>query len=391
VYGAAWTLQEIATTVRDIATSGGRAIAVPTHVTQFALGPQPRVSAFCLGIRDMARHVQAQSQLDLFASPATPPQAVGAVAVSPAMVALARHLPRQIYLGTSSWTFPGWQGLVYDCVTSASVLARHGLSAYAQHHLLRTVCVDRTFYAPLPAADYATYAAAVPDDFRFVVKAHAWCTQPTRRDPSHASGRSHIPNVYFLHSGYATEHVVEPCLSGLGTKAGLILFQFSPLDVQTLGGPQHFAMRLHAFLEALPYGPVYAVELRNRQLLSPAYREVLTDLGVCHCFNIHPSMPALHEQMRVVPPETMSTLLVRWMLHPGRRYDEAKTRYQPFDRIVDDDHDNRQTIARLCQAALAAGHTSFVIANNKAEGSAPCTVFRLAEDVVQAVAGATTL
>jgi uncharacterized protein YecE (DUF72 family) len=113
------------------------------------------------------------------------------------MVALARRLPRQIYLGTSSWTFPGWQGLVYDRAAAASVLARHGLSAYAQHPLLRTVCVDRTFYAPLPAADYATYAAAVPDDFRFVVKAHAWCTQPTRRDPSHASWRSHTPNEFF--------------------------------------------------------------------------------------------------------------------------------------------------------------------------------------------------
>jgi uncharacterized protein YecE (DUF72 family) len=136
---------------------------------------------------------------------------------------------------------------------------------------------------------------------------------------------------------------------------------------------------------------VYAVELRNHQLLSPAYREVLTDLGVCHCFNIHPSMPALHEQMRLLPPEAMPTLLVRWMLHPARRYEEAKTRYQPFDRIVDDDHDNRQTIISLCLAALAAGHPAFVIANNKAEGSAPCTVFRLAEDVVQAVAGATAL
>ncbi len=136
---------------------------------------------------------------------------------------------------------------------------------------------------------------------------------------------------------------------------------------------------------------MYAVELRNHQLLSPAYREVLTDLGVCHCFNIHPSMPALYEQMRLVPPEAMPTFLVRWMLHPACRYEEAKTRYQPFDRIVDDDCDNRQTIANLCLAALAAGHPTFVIANNKAEGSAPCTVFRLAEDIVPAVAGAAAL
>ena len=339
----------------------------------------------------MARHTQVQSQLDLFASPATSPPAVGAATVSPVMVVLARYLPRQIYLGTSSWTFPGWHRLVYDCTASASILARHGLAAYAQHPLLRTVCVDRTFYAPLPAADYAIYAAAVPDDFRFVVKAHTWCTQPTLRDPSHVRWHSHAPNEFFLHPGYATERVVEPCLSGLGPKVGPILFQFSPLDVRALGGPQHFAVRLHAFLEALPRGPVYAVELRNHQLLSPAYREVLTDLGVCHCFNIHPSMPALHEQVRLVPPETMPTLLVRWMLHPRRRYDEAKTRYQPFDRIVDDDRDNRQTIARLCLTALAAEHPTFVIANNKAEGSAPCTVFKLAEDVVQAIASAAAL
>ena len=339
----------------------------------------------------MARPAQAQSQLNLFASPATSPPAVGAAIVSPAIVALARHLPHQIYLGTSSWTFPGWQGLVYDRAVSASVLARHGLAAYAQHPLLRTVCVDRTFYAPLSAADYAAYAAAVPDDFRFVVKAHAWCTQPTLRDPSHARWRSYTPNEYFLHPGYATEHVVEPCLSGLGPKAGPILFQFSPLDVPALGGPQHFAVRLHTFLEALPRGPVYAVELRNRQLLSPAYREVLTDLGVCHCFNVHPSMPTLHEQMRLIYTETMPILLVRWMLHPAHRYEEATTRYQPFDRIVDDDHDNRQTITSLCLAALATGHPAFVIANNKAEGSSPCTVFKLAECIVQATVDASAL
>jgi len=38
VYGAARTLQEIATMVRDMATSGGQASAVPTHVTQLASG-----------------------------------------------------------------------------------------------------------------------------------------------------------------------------------------------------------------------------------------------------------------------------------------------------------------------------------------------------------------
>jgi hypothetical protein len=87
----------------------------------------------------------------------------------------------------------------------------------------------------------------------------------------------------------------------------------------------------------------------------------------------------------------MSTLIVRWSLHPARRYEEAKTRYQPFDRIVDDDRDNRQTITSMCLAAIGAGRPTFVIANNKAEGSAPCTVARLAECVVQALSGVSAL
>src|SRR5262249_53988119 len=289
-----------------------------------------------------------------------PPPGVGAAAVSPAIAAVARGVPSPLYLGTSSWAFPGWQGLVYDRAASASTLARHGLAAYAQHPLLRTVCLDRTFYAPLPAADLAAYVAVVPDDFRFMVKAHAWCTHPGRRDPSRSGPRGYAPNEYFLHPGYATEHVVEPCLTGLGDKAGPILLQFSPFDVPAVGGPQRFAARLHAFLEALPRGPLYAIELRNTSLLTPAYHEVLIEVGVCHCFNIHPSMPALPEQSRIVPPESMAALIVRWMLHPARRYEEAKTRYEPFDHIVDDDPHTRQGIATLCRPALEAGRPAFV-------------------------------
>lgn len=334
----------------------------------------------------MAKRLLSHTQLDLFGSPPAPAplSGVGAVAVSPDLAALAGRLPAHLYLGTSSWAFPGWQGLVYDRAAAPSALARHGLAAYAQHPLLRTVCLDRTFYAPLPAADLAAYAAAVPDDFRFIVKAHAWCTQPVLRDPRHSGLGGHASNAYFLHPGYATEHVVQPCLTGLGDKAGAILFQFSPLDVSAVGGSQRFAARVHAFLAALPHGPQYAVELRNASLLTPAYCAALGDLGVCHCFNIHPSMPALQEQMRVVPPEDMPALMLRWMLHPARRYEEAKTRYQPFDRLVDDDPHNRQSIATMCRAALAAGRPAFVIANNKAEGSAPCTVSRLAACLAQA-------
>jgi hypothetical protein len=75
-------------------------------------------------------------------------------------------------------------------------------------------------------------------------------------------------------------------------------------------------------------------------------------------------------------------LIVRWNLHAGFGYEEAKARYAPFTRLVDEDITNRVSLARLCLDAAARGQPAFVIANNKAEGSAPLTLIRLAEQIV---------
>ena len=58
-------------------------------------------------------------------------------------------------LGTSSWSFPGWRGLVYEGQHAQATLSRKGLAAYAAIPLLRTVSLDRTFYADKP--DWALF------------------------------------------------------------------------------------------------------------------------------------------------------------------------------------------------------------------------------------------
>ncbi len=93
-----------------------------------------------------------------------------------------RLLPVDIRLGTSSWFFPGWRGLVYDGVHPQVTLSRKGLEAYGQIPLLRTVSLDRTFYAPISAVDYARYASQVPEHFSFVVKAPAIVCDAVMRD-----------------------------------------------------------------------------------------------------------------------------------------------------------------------------------------------------------------
>jgi len=318
-------------------------------------------------------------QLGLFPDePQAPPEApVGPVPVADSLSEVAARLPKGLRLGTSSWSFPGWDGIVYDRRASQSTLSRYGLEAYAAHPLLRTVGIDRTYYRPITAESFRAYADAVPDDFRFLVKADRLLTSPL--DPEGHSIRD--PNPRFLDVAYAVEHVVEPMLEGLGKKAGPLLFQFSPIPPNLVGGRAAFLDRLHRFIEALPEGPLYAIELRTPAFLTEDYTQLLESTRATHCYNVHPAMTPLDRQLELVSPFYQPALVVRWMLHAGLKYEAAKDRYEPFDRIVDEDSDSLECIAVAVLDALVAERPAFVIANNKAEGSAPLSMFRLGERI----------
>ena len=55
------------------------------------------------------------------------------------LAALGERLPDSIALGTSTWSFSGWHGLVYAEEYPSNVLARSGIGAYAQHPLLNAM------------------------------------------------------------------------------------------------------------------------------------------------------------------------------------------------------------------------------------------------------------
>ena len=140
--------------------------------------------------------------------PSTRPResAVLAAPATAESIDIAQKLSPQIYLGTSSWSFPGWDGLIYTGVFSDQKLARDGLPAYAQHPLCRTVGIDRTFYAPISERDYARYASQVDDSFRFLIKAPMAITSSYVR--SHEGVFS--DSRYFLDVEYALRWFAWP-------------------------------------------------------------------------------------------------------------------------------------------------------------------------------------
>lgn len=302
----------------------------------------------------------------------------------------APHLPPEIRLGTSSWFFPGWRGLVYEGIHPQASLSRKGLAAYAQIPLLRTVSLDRTFYAPISAADYARYASHVPEHFSFVVKAPAIVCDAVMRDEE---GREKVANPNFLNAAVATREFVLPCLEGLKGKAGPLVFQVSPLPHSLVEDASLLVERLEAFFAALPcklgaHKPIYALELRNPELLTPRLMRMLGRAGVRYCVGLHDRMPEVERQeaaLRALDGEELGPLVVRWNLHRGFRYQAAKQRYEPFDRLVDEDVETRRVLARMAARTAKAGQKVWITANNKAEGSAPLTVLELAREIARQI------
>ena len=302
---------------------------------------------------------------------------------------LAAALPAQAHLGTSSWSYPGWAGLVWDKAYADSLLSRQGLTAYAQQPLHRAVSIDRGFYRPLTASQYERYAGQVPPGFRFTVKAPSLVADAQVR--AEGSGQGKAPNPAFLHPELALKEFIQPALEGLGDKVGALVFQLSPLTPAMLARMPQQLERLHALLQALPdirgVAPdgVVAVEVRDPEWLTPDFVAVLREAGATYCLGLHPKLPPIEAQLPLLRALWPGPLVCRWnlnRLHGPFGYEDAAKKYGDFDRMLDPDPDTRAVLARVIRGTTAAGHKAYVTISNKAEGCAPLSVRALARAIV---------
>jgi uncharacterized protein YecE (DUF72 family) len=312
-------------------------------------------------------------------------------AQDPGMHALARAMPAQLRVGTSSWAYPGWDGLVWDGTYAPAELSKNGLGAYAAHPLLRCVGIDRSFYRPLTVFEYAAYARQVPDDFRFVVKAPSLVSDALVRQED---GRGRESNPAFLDPTLALETFVAPALQELGHKLGVLVFQLSPLPRADLRRLPELVERLRTMLLAQPGlkgeapDAVMAVEVRDKEWLSPTIAPllaaVLQECGATYCLGLHAKMPPLAEQLPLQRALWPGPLVCRWNLNPvhgAYGYEEAERQYSPYNRLMDVDEPTRALLARTLLGVTGAGQNAFVTVSNEAEGCAPLTIASLAEQL----------
>lgn len=337
-------------------------------------------------------------QDDLFGpvegQPAQPPRAttvrasaVQAAAHPPELFALRQQLPAQLRMGVSTWSYPGWADIVWNGVYDASVLARKGLAALSAHPLMRTVCVDRTFWRPLSTEQYAQFASQVPDDFRFVVKCPNAVTDAWVRSEE---GKGQKRNPGFLDANLAVQQFVVPALEGLGHKLGVLVYQLSPLPRDLLMHPSTLFERLGKLLTAtrqsLANAPevIVAVELRDPDLLGDAFAQVLKANGSTMCLGLHGKMPDIDEQLVTLRKLWPTPLVCRWNLNHSfgpLGYSLAQEKHAPFNEIRSADPHTRQVLARTIHGICDAGKAAFVTISNDAEGCGPLSIQLLAQEL----------
>jgi uncharacterized protein YecE (DUF72 family) len=291
-------------------------------------------------------------------------------------------VPPEIRFGTSSWTYPGWHGLVYQKAYPKSRFSQDCLAEYAAFRhgegmLFRTVGIDHTFYHPPAVPQLSHYAAQVPQGFMFCAKAWEEITVPVYARHARYGSKAGAANPRFLDAALCKELVLAPAREGLGATMGPVIFEFqrSGLD------PQSFFEKLDRFFSRLPAG-LFAVEIRHPSLLGPRYRDLLKAHGVAHVYNHWSGMPALSAQHAALERTlTAGFTIIRLLTPLGVSHADAVRRYAPYDRLVQPIPPMRTDTLALIDQAVAEQKSVYVLVNNRAEGNAPLTIQALADQL----------
>jgi uncharacterized protein YecE (DUF72 family) len=303
--------------------------------------------------------------------------------------AAAELAARGVYVGTSSWKYEGWLGQLYTPEryfwrgrVAASRFQRECLAEYAG--VFKTVCVDAAYYDFPRAESLRRLADAVPEDFRFGFKVTDAITIKKFPNLERFGERAGKPNPDFLNAELFASAFLGPCET-IRPKVGVLIFEFSRFWPSDYGSGREFVADLDAFLARLPSGWPYAVELRNRHWLQPEYFACLARHRVAHVFNSWEAMPPVHEQMALPGSRTHPELVVaRFLLRPGRRYEEAVKLFEPYASVKDPNPEARAAGAALISEGLRANadadagrgprRRTFLFVNNRMEGNALETI-----------------
>ncbi|CAN5704723.1 DUF72 domain-containing protein [soil metagenome] len=241
-----------------------------------------------------------------------------------------------LYLGTSGWSYADWEGTVY----SEGLPARSRLAEYANRYA--TMEIDSTFYGTPRRSTVQRWREVVPEGFLFAAKFPKEITHEKT----------------LINCEKPAEDFVRT-MEELGDRLGPLLVQLPPSF--TVDGMDV----LERFLEALPDGFRYAVEVRHLSWVRSDLTELLKEHGVALTLIDYPKMP----RMDAV---TADFGYIRW-LGDRREFPAGHT------HLKRDRYEDLGWWSGVADRFLADGKSVLAYANNHYQNHSPSTLEQFLE------------
>ena len=253
----------------------------------------------------------------------------------------------RLHLGTSSFSHESWVGSFYPPGTKPADF----LSVYARR--FQTVEIDATFYRIPTAAQARSWASKVPGGFLVAAK---------------------VPQV-ITHEKLLIDCEEEMkefigAMDELGDRLGPLLFQFPYFRRDAFASVGAFLARLEPFLESLPGGRRFALEVRNKSWVGDPLLTLLRRHRLAYALIDYPWMLTVEDLVRKHDVVTGDFAYVRWL---GDRK-EIETKTDLWDKlIVDRSHEMERWVPALA-ALLERNIDVYGYFNNHYAGHAPGSI-----------------
>jgi uncharacterized protein YecE (DUF72 family) len=215
----------------------------------------------------------------------------------------------EIRIGTSSFTAKGWDGPFYP----RGLKPEDRLSFYATR--FDTVEIDSTYYGPPAAGTVEGWYTKTPPDFLFAAKVPQVVTH----------------QKVLVNCQEEFTHFLKT-MEGLREKLGPLLFQFGHFYPSEFKDGSQFLSCLGQFLEKLPEGFKFAVEIRNKDWIDAPFLDLLRKHGVAFTLTDLTRMPRPWEIKSGLDLITADFTYVRWL--GDRHAIEAKTK--TWNKTIED-------------------------------------------------------
>lgn len=275
-----------------------------------------------------------------------------------------------IRIGTSSWKFRGWEGIVYhEDYRSQIEFERNCLREYGVR--FSTVSVDATYYDWPREAYMRRLLDQLPESFLLCLKVTNQITMPDFPRHPRWGNMAGLPNPNFLSAEKFLQDFWQP-LAFMKEKISSVILEFSA------GGLQ-LDQRFTNFMQLIPREIPLTIEFRDPELWNDSLFAPVRESGHMVALHSYTALPELQWQWKRIQAagileSSAHPILVRSLLPAYREKSRSMDQMDPYNEVIDPQPEILKDIKSIINDARQKKRAANVILGNCLEGSAPKSI-----------------